>query len=247
MSIPGPLGRRPSPDDEHILKYPLSAAIIDATGPSAGALGINWYPEFDSPFKRSDGHWYVTAPSARSQPRGGHCVALKPRGVADNLAWWDFYNQGFEGACVGFGTSRMMTLMNRKRYFARWMWDRAKETDEWADTNPGDDDGTSVRAAMEILRSRGHVIWTNTDAQQQADRDYRLRFNFTPVVAEGISAYRWARSVGDMLSALGYADKNYVDVINSWGRDYPHLVRFPVDALERVFNEDGEFAIPTDR
>ena len=30
---------------------------------------------------------------------------------------------GPEGACVGFGCSRMMSLLNRKRYDARWLWD----------------------------------------------------------------------------------------------------------------------------
>ena len=25
--------------------------------------------------------------------------------------WWDFYDQGTEGACVGFGCSRMMSLL----------------------------------------------------------------------------------------------------------------------------------------
>ncbi len=56
----------------------------------------------------------------------------------------------------------MMSLLNRKRYDARWLWDWAKSTDEWPETNPGDDQGTSVRAACEILRSRGHVPWKAT-------------------------------------------------------------------------------------
>jgi hypothetical protein len=243
----GALGRRAPSDDEHIRKFPLTARILETVGPTAGVLGINWYPEFDHPFKLSDGHWYVNAPSARSQPRGGHCVAIKPRGVSDDTGWWDFYNQGYEGACVGFGCSRVMTLMNRRRYFARWLWDRAKATDEWPETNPGDDEGTSVRAALNILLKNGHVRWLNTAEQQAADADWHLRTNLAPAIGEGVAAYRWATSVEDMRQAVGYGDKQYLDILNSWGRDYPHLVRFPLDALERVFREDGEFAIPTDR
>lgn len=240
----GALGRRTPTDFRHVSKFPITAASL-AAGPVPGVLGINWYPEFDQPFKRTDGHYYVRPPAASSRPRGGHCVALKPIHVADGTGWWDFYNQGREGACVGFGSSRAMSLFNRKRYFARWLWDQAKATDEFPDTNPGDDNGTTVRAAMEILRTRGHVAWRSTYAP--FDDNVASRDALKPDPAEGIAAYRWATSVDDMLRALGYADLGFVDVINSWGRDYPHLVRFPVEALERVFGEDGEFAIPTDR
>lgn len=243
----GALGRRVPPDWEHVEKYPLRALDIEVPRAKGGVLGINWYPEFDRPYKGTDGHWYVKAPAAGSRPRGGHCVALKGRGIADNLNWWDFYNQGNEGACVGFGCSRMMTLHNRKRYFGRWLWDRAKEIDYWDDTNPGDSDGTSVRAGLEILRDKGHVAWSGSNAQLAADEDWRLRLKLLASPPEGISAYRWATSTGDMVSALGYSDKQYVDVLNSWGRGYPHLTRFPLDAIERVFAEDGEFGIPTDR
>ena len=68
-----------------------------------------------------------------------------------------FYDQKSQGACVGFGSSWMMSILNRRKYDARWLWDRAKEVDEWTDTNPGDNQGTSVRAAMDVLRKMGHV------------------------------------------------------------------------------------------
>jgi hypothetical protein len=224
------LGRRVPPDWEHVDRYPLTASTTP-TVPTPVAIGVNWYEEFDRPYK--DGSiWRVDAPAAHSKSRGGHCVALKQRHAVDATGWYDFYNQGSEGACVGFGCSRVMSLLNRKRYDARWLWDEAKKVDEWPETNPGDDNGTSVRAGLNVLKRRGHVVWGRGDY---------------PILAEGISAYRWIRSVDDLLAVLGYAGLGYADVVNSWGRGYPHLTRFPAEALERLWKEDGEFGVPTDR
>jgi hypothetical protein len=234
--------------------------IQEIAAPIPVVIGVNWYSNFDTPVDSAGnryrwgakpvGHWWVGRSSNLGQLRGGHCVCLKPRyqGTATDLVgWWDFYNQGAEGACVGFGCSRMMSIMNRKRFFARWLWDRSKEIDSWSDTNPGDDEGTSVRAALNILSTRGHVPWTNSAAQIQADSDYTLRRNLTPSLHEGIYRYRWMRSIDDCLSVLGYGDKDYVDILNSWGRHYPHLVRMPASVLERLWREDGEIGLVTDR
>ena len=248
--MPGPLGRRAPTDWEHVDKYPLTAARLDEiTTPRPVVIGVNWYSNFDNPVRDSAGHWWVGMGNL-GQIRGGHCVCLKPKGVADNTDWWDFYNQGSEGACVGFGSSRMMTLMNRKRYFARWLWDRAKEVDEWSDTVPGDDNGTSVRAALDILRTKGHIPWSYKYAEWNTDgegSDWVPRSKLSPILGEGISANRWINSMDDCLQVLGYTPYDYVDVINSWGRDYPHLVRMPVTTLERLWQEDGEIGVPTDR
>jgi hypothetical protein len=99
------------------------------------------------------------------------------------------YDQGAEGACVGFGSSWMMSILNRSMYDARWLWDRAKERDEWADTNPGDENGTSVRAAMDVLRQVGHVkVWDGT--------------NRPPDPSEGIAANRWATHVDEVRTCV---------------------------------------------
>lgn len=111
---------------------------------------------------------------------------------------WD---QGREGACVGFGTSMMMSIINEAearaalhlpymhRYEPRWLWNEAKKVDEWDDTNPGDDNGTSVNAATRVLREQGH---------RRVIRD-RVR---DPVRAEGISVNRWANSVDEVRTAI---------------------------------------------
>jgi hypothetical protein len=91
-----------------------------------------------------------------------------------------------------------------------------------------------VRAALDILRKVGLCV--KDDGVTSA-----------PALAEGIAANRWARSVDDVLSVLGYAGLDYVDVLNSWGRTYPHLTRMPAKVLERLWKEDGEVGIVTDR
>jgi hypothetical protein len=99
------------------------------------------------------------------------------------------YDQGSEGACVGFAASWMMSILNRRLYDARWLWDRSKEIDAWSQTNPGDETGTSVRAAMDILRTLGHVRVVR-GAERPCDR------------TEGIQRNRWARSVDEIRTSI---------------------------------------------
>lgn len=132
--------------------------------------------------------------------------------IALPTPWREFYDQGREGACVGFAASQLMSLMNRRRYDARWLWDRAKERDDWPDTNPGDDNGTSVRAAMEVLLLTGHCPVARGRTLPADTR-------------EGISVFRWAQSVDEVRWAL--ADGTPVVVGSNWyaGFDRPALVR----------------------
>lgn len=223
------LGRRTPTDWQHVEKFPLRLSDFPAV-PTPAAIGINWYDNFDFPVYK-DGHWWIGL-SDLGSIRGGHCVALKQRYATDRAGWWDYYNQGVEGSCVGFGSSRMMSLINRKKYAARWLYQQAQLVDEWSDTPP--EEGTSVNAGMKILKAKGHRAVIDGVTQAVS-------------LSEGISAYRWATDVNDLLKVLGYQDKNYVDIINSWGRSYPHLTRMPVEVLSRLQSEGGELAIITDR
>ena len=38
-----------------------------------------------------------------------------------------------------------------------------------------------------------------------------------------------------------------VPILNSWGRSYPHRTWMPDEVLDRLMQEEGEIAIPTDR
>lgn len=247
----GQLGRRIPRDWEHYDKYPLTASLLsEITRPRPVVIGINWYTNFDHPQKDSGGNYWIGRGNLGTI-RGGHCVCLKERKAPRGPNEYAFYDQGTEGACVGFGTSTMMSHFNHKLYWARWLWDRAKEVDEWPETGPGDNEGTSVRAALDIVRTKGHIVYDPTlhDALNHdgVSGEAYLRSGFTATYAEGIAANRWIRSMDDCLEVLGYQGLDYVDVMNSWGTFYPSLVRLPVTTLERLWKEDGEIGVPTDR
>jgi len=99
------------------------------------------------------------------------------------------YDQKKEGACVGFASSWMMSILNRRFYDARWLWNKAKEADEWPETNPGDNNGTSVRAAMDVLRAKGHVRIFRGECKP-------------PCLQDGIIENRWATSADQIRTAI---------------------------------------------
>lgn len=224
----GPLGRRPPTDWVHVERFPLMAAPVT---PSPVILGINWYSVFDSPVLRSDGRYWI-ADGNLGHIRGGHCLCVKDSAHPDLIGWWEFYDQGQEGACVGFGCSRAMSLLNRTRYDGQWLYHTAQENDEW----PGEDyDGTSVRAGLDVLRAVGAK---------------RSRSGLV-LAGDGISEYRWATSVEMVHASIQspLADTlEAVPLLNSWGKNgYPHITWMPDTVLERVLAEDGEAGLITDR
>jgi hypothetical protein len=244
------LGRYLPDDWRHIENYPLTALPIEERPRQRPVvIGVNWYAEFDQPERdERSGRYFIARGGAKTltHVRGGHCVCLEPGGEPDRAEWQTFYNQGKEGACVGFGWSRCMSILNNDRYAARWLWDQAKMRDQWPQTNPGDDEGTSVRAAAEVLVAAGHVSWS----EPYADDDFHERAKYRPVLQEGIKAFRWAKSVDDVHAVLANpaADEvGAVPLLNSWGTGYPRRVWMPDDVLDRLMHEDGEIAIPTDR
>jgi hypothetical protein len=231
----GGLGRRPPTDDRHLQRWSLTAETLPIV-PTPVVLGINWYSGMDTPTTDSRGaHWVKPIGAVR----GGHAICVKPPSVPDTDGWWRFYDQGEEGSCVGFATSRMMTLLNRVRYDGQALYEFAKTIDEW----PGSDyDGTSVRAGMDVARLYGM---------------YRVRHGVTsgPVPADGINENRWATSVEQIAYCLDPAslgmdvlNAGYVVLVNSWGASYPHQVRIDLESLNRlVFQEDGEATVVIDR
>lgn len=225
-----PLGRLEPPDSKHIDKYPLRAlAQAELPKITPVVLGINWYSSFDAPVKRSNGTYWVTEVSGPI--RGGHAICVKPDSMSDYASWWDFYNQGNTGECVGYSSSRMMTLLNRARYDAPWLYFAALED---AGQPPDPYSGTYIRSGGEVLRDLGHKTSRSTE----------------PKLIQGISAYRWATTVDEMISVIGSPNQvkqGGFNLINSWGRDYPHVVRFPFETIERLLKEDGECMVPTDR
>lgn len=227
------LGRRPPTDWKHVERYPLTS-LAEPERPTnvPSPVGVNWYAEFDRPVQGRDRRWRVAADGRLTRIRGGHCVAFMPARVSDPDSWWRFYDQGSEGACVGFGISRTMSLLNRRRYDGFWLYRQAQLVDEWWDTPP--QEGTSVRAGLDIARNMGHV---RVHGKRSA----------APNLTEGIAANRWAINIDDWLTALGRPGASEVPFLNSWGKSYPHIVWMPTTVVERLHREDGELAIITDR
>jgi hypothetical protein len=230
----GPLGRREPTDWRHVERYPLAAAPVGVSAAAPVVLGINWYSNFDDPKKGSENLWWI-GKGDLGYVRGGHAVCIPSQWQKDVYGWHSFYDQGEEGACVGFSASRCMSLLNRRRYDGFWLYHQAQFIDEW----PGEDyDGTSVRAGMDVLRLAGHV------------RVYNNVSEAIPRYEDGISANRWATTVDELLQVLqspNYEKRGAVPIMNSWGTSYPRKVWMPLETLQRLLDEYGEATMLTDR
>jgi hypothetical protein len=60
-------------------------------------------------------------------------------------------------------------------------------------------------------------------------------------------AGRTGRHVEQLLAVLGTPDSEFLTLLNSWGRDYPHRVRINKAIVQRLLDEDGEATLVTDR
>ncbi len=190
--------------------------------------------------KDKDGRWWVGRGNLGSI-RGGQAVCLPYNPNRDRKSWYLWYNQINEGKCVGEAGSRAMSHLNRRMYNPTWLWNEAKKIDEWTETNPGDNNGTSVRAAMDVLRNQGHV-------RKRAKQ---------PSVVEGIAANRWATNIDDLFTVLQndeYKKLGAIPFHNSWGEydpttgeGYPQTVWVPCEIWDRLMKEQGEFTMITDK
>lgn len=235
----GALGLLKPPDQRHLELYPLSALETTPVGVPV-PLGVNWYTSFDSPKQMPDGSYHLPDASKESlgSVRGGHCFSTVPLGqvVHDTNARWTFYNQGVEGACVGFGLSRMQTIDNGKLYDAFWLYDQARKLEG---TYPSGE-GSTVRAGCKVL-TKGHRVQTGETVCTRGTGDSDV------AVVEGIFAYRWALTAEEVCKALNRANAGAIPFENSWGRDFPKECWMPVATLERLLAEEGEAAVVTDR
>jgi hypothetical protein len=187
------------------------------------------------------------------------------------------YDQGSEGACVGFAWSWAMSIANRRFYDASWLYKEAQRVDEW----PGESySGTSVRAGGDVLRAQGHKLSHRHTHAHEAELHH------------GIDAFRWGRSVDELRTAVAAGIP--VVIGSNWyaGMDRPEkkgrswwmptdnlgpvrgghawciygasdrleafrmtnswgreypLTLVPYRLIERLLTEDGEAAVLTDR
>lgn len=227
MAEPGGLGWAPPADRSHELRYALTTAMPATACPVV--IGVNWYTAFDRPTKDSAGIYWIGREASWGMLRGGHCVCLRPPTITDLVGAQTYWNQGREGACVGFGTSRAASLYNRRFYDGFSLYNAAKTRDSW----PGEDySGTSVNAGLKTLQVQG--AWRATPQGSQ------------PFLKDGCTSFLWARSVEDVTAALKSSEP-FVRILNSWGMGYPAEVRMPLEAVARLLSEGGEFGVPVDR
>jgi hypothetical protein len=97
------------------------------------------------------------------------------------------YDQGSEGACVGFAWSWAMSILNHRFYAARKLYLEAQLIDEWTDTPP--EQGTSVTAGARILRDQGH--WR-----------FARGLTFPLALFEGIETFASAITVDEVRAAI---------------------------------------------
>jgi hypothetical protein len=129
------------------------------------------------------------------------------------LPWWHWrHDQGDTGSCVGHGVAMERAITNREqnrlailprpwaeRYDPIWTWDNAKLLDEWPDTNPGDDNGTSVHAGYQVAHTLGMVKVTGIKLENDIPVPYG---DSTPDLGKGVAAYRWASSVDEVRTSI---------------------------------------------
>ena len=116
---------------------------------------------------------------------------------------------------MGFGGSMERAIVNSRqrsierklpysvRYDPMWAWDQSKLADEWSDTNPGDDNGTSVRAFYDVMRTQGHRL-IRTDGIVLGPNGVPVVKDVSkkPAVEHGVKENRWATTVDEIRTAI---------------------------------------------
>lgn len=130
--------------------------------------------------------------------------------------WHWTHDQGSEGSCVGHGSVMERAIVNltqraaarKKPYTRRYdpidLWDRAKLADSFPETQPGDQNGTTVRAAYDVLRNSGpRLIRTNgIQISHETGMPEVLDHRQSPDLAEGVVSTRWAKTVDELRTGL---------------------------------------------
>jgi hypothetical protein len=244
----GSLGCIIPKDKPHIDAMPLAATPGGAPTGVPVVVGFNWFTSFDTP-KAIDGSFHLPD-VAKGEPlgsiRGGHCFCFEPNGsvVLDRRPAQVFYNQGQEGACVGFGNSRAITIHKAAKpdgedefFDAFWLYDQARILEG---TYPSGE-GASVKAGADVLLTKGHRLQAG---EQVCTRDVG---DAAPSLIDGIKAIRWATTVEEVLAALARPAASAIPFENSWGLAYPSaetsVVWMPVATFAQLLSEGGEAGV----
>jgi len=130
---------------------------------------------------------FVHVERARVRAMLMETVPVVERSLDVPVQYVPWYDQGAVGACTGFSASWMMSILNRRKYLAMKLYERAQQIDEWDDTPPAE--GSSVHAAMQVLLTEGH--WRYFRGLEKL-----LGIN------EGIADVRWATTVDELRTII---------------------------------------------
>lgn len=155
---------------------------------------LPWYTNADAPVQPGHGLGCRRHLGANPFPRmGAHHLALMAAPVTVNhrldlpRQYIPKYDQGAEGACVGFAWSWAMSILNRRFYAARKLYLETQFVDPYSDTPP--EEGTSVVSAAQVLQLQGH--WR-----------FARGITFPLAAREGIQDFRSARSIDELRLAI---------------------------------------------
>ena len=147
-------------------------------------------------------------------------------------AWHWSHDQWSEGSCVGHGIVMERAVTNKRqfaqnkilgyrtRYDPIYIWNEAKAIDEWDDTNPGDDNGTSVRAGYQVVHKVGMVP---VRTMKIVDHKVVAVAPQNPDMSAGVLAYRWARTVDEIRTAVAMG--NAVAIGVNWYSNFDAPVK----------------------
>lgn len=210
---------------------------------------------------------------SRNYPIREILTANQQKPVTKSWRCRGYFDQGQEGACVGFSMAHELVAepvpvrLNRRRghAVARRIYHEAQRIDEWpGGAYEGADpfyEGTSVLAGIKVLKKKGHVT------------EYRWAFGLQDLILAvghlgpailGINWYegmfdvhgcRFVHPFGELAGghailcrAVNVKRKLFV-LHNSWGRSWGNrgtcLISW--DDMDRLLHEDGEALIPLTR
>ncbi len=187
------------------------------------------------------------------------------------------YDQGSEGACVGFALSWAMSILNRRFYDAFALYKEAQRVDGW----PGEDySGTSVRAGCDVLRDRGHKVLHRHAHTHDWDPAHGIIENrwcssidqVRTCIADGVPVVigsNWYESMGRPVKrgrewwmpdgdlgrvrgghawcVYGASDRRQAFRMTNSWGMDYPLTLVPYSLMERLMNEDGEATVISDR
>jgi hypothetical protein len=157
-------------------------------------------------------------------------------------SWHWSHDQGREGSCVGHGCAMERAITNStqnkilralrlytRRYDPLDLWNEAKLIDEFPETQPGDDNGTTVRAGYDVLRDRGprRIALGGIKLNASGDPVVDDQHERAPDIDEGVIRTRWATTVDEIRTAIAEGIPVVIGV--DWFSNFDDPISFGVD------------------